>query len=162
MVKKFLLSFTLIFTFVIYALHLQKEDSGDGQIVTPNVSPAAESPSPALNQQDLQSPEPSPSTRAIISNKFKDGQFIGDVSDAYYGNVQIQVTIQNGAIADVNFLQYPNDRSNSREISSRSMPILKQETIRAQNANVDVVSGATDTSVAFIQSLSSILAGAKN
>ena len=42
------------------------------------------------------------------------------------------------------------------------MPNLKQEAITAQNAQVDIVSGATDTSNAFMQSLSSALSQAKS
>ena len=91
---------------------------------------------------------------------YTDGTFTGDVADAYYGNIQVQTTIQNGKIVDVQFLQYPNDRSRSVSISNRAMPILKSEAISAQSANVDIVSGATESSRAFIQSLGSALAQA--
>jgi uncharacterized protein with FMN-binding domain len=92
---------------------------------------------------------------------YNDGQYIGSVADAYYGNVQVQTTIQNGQIAGVKFLQYPNDRSTSRFINSQAMPILIQEAIQTQNANVDIVSGATDTSGAFRESLASALSKAR-
>ncbi len=82
---------------------------------------------------------------------------MGDAVNAFYGNVQVQAIIQNGKIADIQFLQYPNDRSRSIEINTSVMPLLKQEVIQAQNARVDIVSGATDTSQAFIQSLQSAL-----
>jgi len=60
----------------------------------------------------------------------------------------------------VQFLQYPSDRNTSIRINSRAMPILKQEAISAQNANVNIVSGATDSSQAFQQSLASALSQA--
>lgn len=93
---------------------------------------------------------------------YKNGSYIGSITNAYYGSVQVNAIIQNGAISDVQFLQYPSDRSTSRYINSQAMPLLKQEAIQAQNAQVNGVSGATFTSQAFIQSLSSALALAKN
>jgi len=58
-------------------------------------------------------------------------------------------------------LLYPNDRRESVDINSQAMPYLKQEAIQAQTAQVDGVSGATDTSQAFIQSLGSALKQAR-
>jgi uncharacterized protein with FMN-binding domain len=74
--------------------------------------------------------------------------------------VQVKVAIQNGKIADVQFLDYPQDRGHSIEINSYAIPILKSEAIQIQNSSVDIVSGATETSLAFIQSLASALAQA--
>ena len=72
----------------------------------------------------------------------------------------MRAIIQSGQIVDVQFLQYPNDRERSLAINTQAMPILKQEAIQVQNASVDIVSGATDSSKAFIQSLSSALSQA--
>jgi uncharacterized protein with FMN-binding domain len=58
-------------------------------------------------------------------------------------------------------LQYPNERNRSVEINSYADPILVNEAIQAQSAKVDIVSGATDTSQAFIQSLSHALSQAQ-
>ncbi|HSX40662.1 MAG TPA: FMN-binding protein [Candidatus Saccharimonadales bacterium] len=88
---------------------------------------------------------------------YKDGTYTGDVTDAYYGNVQVQVAIVNGKISDVIFLQYPNDARTSQVINAQAMPLLKSEAIQAQSANVDIVSGASQTSQAFQQSLASAL-----
>ena len=93
---------------------------------------------------------------------YANGTFTGSVVDAYYGNIQVQAIIANGQISDVQFLQYPSDRSRSVSINTRAMPILKSEAISAQSANVDIVSGATDSSRAFVQSLGSALAQARN
>jgi uncharacterized protein with FMN-binding domain len=83
------------------------------------------------------------------------------VADAQWGVVQVQVVIQNGEIINVQFLQYPNERNRSVEINSYADPILVNEAIQAQSAKVDIVSGATDTSQAFIQSLSNALSQAQ-
>jgi uncharacterized protein with FMN-binding domain len=94
------------------------------------------------------------------SSKYKDGTYTGSVADAYYGNVQIQVIITSGKITKVKFLQYPNTHSTSVIINNQAMPYLQQETIQAQSSNVQLISGATYTSQAFVQSLQSALSQA--
>ena len=94
--------------------------------------------------------------------KYKDGAYTGSSADAYYGSIQVQVTISGGKITDVAFLNYPHDRGTSVSINTQAMPYLKQEAIAAQSANVNIVSGATDSSLAFRQSLASALAQAKS
>jgi uncharacterized protein with FMN-binding domain len=101
-------------------------------------------------------------TTTIVANAlYKDGQYDGRIADAYYGNVQVRAIIQGGKLTDVQFLSYPNDRNQSIEINSYALPILKSEAIKVQSAQVDIVSGATNTSNAFINSLSSALSQAK-
>lgn len=92
---------------------------------------------------------------------YKDGSYAGQVTDAYFGNVQVKAIVQGGKLTDVQVLQYPNDRGTSREINGAAMPQLVQEAIQAQSANVNIVSGATQSSEAFQQSLASALAQAK-
>ena len=92
---------------------------------------------------------------------YKDGNYTGTVADAYYGNIQVQVTISSGKITDIQFLQYPNDNPNSQYINQQADPMLKQEALQAQSANVDTITGATDSSMAFVQSLSAALNQAK-
>ena len=75
--------------------------------------------------------------------------------------VQVKAIIKNGKVADVQFLQYPNDRNRSVEINSYADPQLTSEAIQAQSANVDIVTGATDSSDAFIQSLTDALSQAQ-
>jgi uncharacterized protein with FMN-binding domain len=92
---------------------------------------------------------------------FKDGTYTGSVADAQWGYVQAQAVIQGGHITNVRFLQYPNDRGRSIEINQIADPELVQEAIQAQSAQVDLISGATDSSVAFIQSLTDALSQAR-
>ncbi len=96
-----------------------------------------------------------------LTPPYKNGIFIGSVADAFYGSVQVQAIIANGKISDVQFLQHPSDRTTSIAINTYAMPNLKQEAIQSQGPNVDIVTGATQTSQAFIQSLTSALSQAK-
>lgn len=99
-------------------------------------------------------------SNSMMAKTYRDGEYTGDVADAYYGNIQVKLVISGGKILDVQFLQYPNDRGNSIEINTQAMPYLKQEAIQAQSDQVEIVSGATQTSLAFRESLKSALARA--
>jgi len=100
-------------------------------------------------------------TTTTPGSLYKNGSYTGSVADALWGYIQVKAIIQNGKITDVQFLQYPNERNRSVEINSYADPQLTSEAIQAQSATVDVVSGATDSSQAFIQSLSDALSQAK-
>ena len=57
---------------------------------------------------------------------------------------------------------YPNHTDRSVYINQTALPILKTEALRAQSANINMVSGATDSSDAFAQSLQSAILKAKH
>ena len=81
----------------------------------------------------------------------------GDVTDTQWGPVQVQLTVVSGKITAVSVLQYPNGNGRDAEINSYALPILVQETITAQSAKIDMVSGATVTSDGYLGSLQSAL-----
>jgi uncharacterized protein with FMN-binding domain len=95
------------------------------------------------------------------SARYKDGEFTGDPVEILWGIVQVKAVIQNGKIADVQFLQMPFDRARSVEITDLAKPLLKSEAIKAQSAQVDLVTSATMTSIGFRETLASALAEAK-
>ena|SRR5665213_202726 len=101
-----------------------------------------------------------PTTKPTLG-LYANGTYTGSSANAYYGTVQVQAVVQNGKLANVQFLQYPSDRSTSRYINGQAMPILQSEAIQVQSSNVNTVSGATFTSQAFQQSLSSALSQAQ-
>lgn len=100
------------------------------------------------------------STPPTTAGKYKDGTYTGSVENAYYGDLQVSTKITNGNIVDVTFNKYPDTHSTSVFINKQAVPLLKQEAIKAQSANVDVISGATYTSDAFNKSLNSALSQA--
>ena len=65
--------------------------------------------------------------------------------------------ISNGQISDIQAVQLPYDRERSYLISQQAAPILHDEVIQAQSANIDTLSGATFTSEAYAQSVQSAL-----
>jgi uncharacterized protein with FMN-binding domain len=74
-----------------------------------------------------------------------------------YGPVQVQITVTGSRITAATAVQYPDSAGRTAEISSTSIPKLNQETLAAQSANIDNVSGATYTSQGYISSLQSAL-----
>jgi uncharacterized protein with FMN-binding domain len=127
-------------------------------VAAPTPKPVT-TPAPKPVPAPVPAPLPAPAPKPV--GAFKDGIYTGDVVDAYYGNIQVQAVVQNGALVDVIFLQHPSDRNTSIMINNRAMPQLKSEAIMTQSANVDTVSGASASSQAFSQSLQSALSQAK-
>ncbi len=101
--------------------------------------------------------ETAPALAASSQGIFADGTYTGQSADAYYGNIQVQVVIQHGAIAGFKLLSYPSHTGTSIAINRQALPILAQEIVSAQSTQVDVVSGATLSSEAFIRSVASAL-----
>ena len=180
----------MVFSFVAYALHEHFTAPNGGssatmptpialvtQALATAVPPARpnELPVPTAAAQPTAPPppratepplptataQPIPTQAPLARVGYKDGEYAGPVTDAFYGLVQVKAVIQAGKIADVQFLQYPNDRRTSIRINNIAMPYLITEAIQAQSAQVDIISGATLTSQAFAESLQSALATAK-
>lgn len=185
MKKKIWLSLFIVISFITYAIlqSLSKvsnlfggfdeereggraDNNKTSNIISDTTSQTVTVPAPSNavavsnNNQTNQSRNTSTPTKTTTSGGYKDGQYIGDTIDVYYGNVQVKAIVQSGKLTDIQFLDYPRDRQTSLEIANMSLPILRSEAISAQSAKVDGVSGATETSRGFILSLQSALAKA--
>lgn len=105
----------------------------------------------------LPTPQVSCSTTSTTpKNTSANGTFVGDAVNVSYGNVQVQITVVNGKITDAVALQSPSG-GRSGSISSTAIPTLRQETLSAQSASIQGVSGASYTSNGWINSLTSAL-----
>ncbi len=82
--------------------------------------------------------EPSGATQTVDGKLVRTG----------HGDVQVQVTFAGDRIAGVKMLKQPGSAP-----TRQAVPVLVQETLTAQSADVDTVSGATATSEAYVQSL---------
>jgi len=181
--KKLCLSSVVIFTFVIYAVRERLAGSPDPVDANLSLTPAQVSRSseplrviptaipltntPPNRSDSVLSTLPTSTPIPVLPTQtpdslYKDGDFVGAIADAFYGTVQVKAIIQGGKITDVQFLDYPHDRRISAYINSQVMPYLTMEAVQAQSAQVDIISGATLTSEAFIESLQSALNGARS
>jgi len=101
-------------------------------------------------------PAPTQDT-STATGAYVDGTVTGDVVSTRFGDVQVQVTISGGTVTDVTALELPSRDGRSSRISQAAAPILREEALTAQDANIDLLSGATYTSRAYEQSLQSAL-----
>jgi uncharacterized protein with FMN-binding domain len=159
--KKLLVSAVIIGVFIIYVLAHARASVG----FTPSQGSTGSSSDPSTGSSSGSSSESGSSSSQqgntpTTTGQYKNGSYTGGATDAQWGNVQVKITIQNGRLTNVQFLQYPNHRDRSVEINNYAMPQLTSEAIQAQSSRVDVISGATDTSEAFMQSLGDALSQA--
>jgi uncharacterized protein with FMN-binding domain len=80
----------------------------------------------------------------------------GTLINMRYGPVQVEITVTNGKVTAVSAVELPSG-GRSGMISSYAAPILTQEALAAQSASIDLVSGATYTSLAYEKSLQAAL-----
>ena len=95
-----------------------------------------------------------------VAYEFSDGKFPGRREYAYYGFVRVTAIVRNGKLTDIQVPEFPRDNGRSRYINDIALPYLIQEAVSAQKATVDLISGATFTSLAFVKSLEEALAQA--
>ncbi len=185
-IKKFLLSAFVVVSFTAYAL--ENRATAGGAAPAPSgatgldggnapgaaagapagVPAAAATAAPADSAPAAGPPAPAAAPAATATTApalmarsgYKDGTYTGPTVDVNWGYVQVQATIRNGKIANVQFLQYPSDRRTSQRINYYAVPVLQQEAVQAQSANVNLITGATLTSEGFQMSLQNALSQA--
>jgi uncharacterized protein with FMN-binding domain len=76
----------------------------------------------------------------------------GSKASMKWGVVQVTITVSGRRVTGVSDTT-PKGKARSLFINNRAEPILKRETLKAQSAKIQLVSGATLTSRAWEQSL---------
>lgn len=85
------------------------------------------------------------------------GTFVGGEVMTPYGVVQVQITVQGGRISAADAIQVPMTDRHDQMINSQAVPIYNSETVDAQSATIDAVSGATVTWEGYTSSLQSAI-----
>jgi uncharacterized protein with FMN-binding domain len=85
----------------------------------------------------------------------------GPAVDTAAGAVRVRVRLEGGAIRDVRLLTAPHGTRHSAWLSRHAAEILRAETLKAQSADIDMVSGATYTSEGYLRSLQAALDSAE-
>lgn len=101
-------------------------------------------------------------------------RFSGSVASVdRWGNLQVTIVVRKTTtitgtkkkvtrrMTAVSVPIYPNHTDRSVFINQNALPILKSEALKAQSTNINLVSGATDTSDGFAQSLQAAILKAK-
>jgi uncharacterized protein with FMN-binding domain len=82
---------------------------------------------------------------------------VGSLATDQYGQLQVKLTVANNRITKVGFASFIANDGHSMQIDQYAAPVLIRETIAAQSARIQGVSGATYTSNAYEQSLQSAI-----
>ncbi|MET8994077.1 FMN-binding protein [Amycolatopsis sp. Hca4] len=94
---------------------------------------------------------PAPSTSEVPSSRDTAGETVttkGSAESSRYGTVQVQVTFTGARLTAITLLQAPDGGR-----SLTALPKLQEEAIKAQSADIDTVTGATETSESYKTSL---------
>lgn len=100
-----------------------------------------------------QSSSSSTSDSTTTSTSFKDGTYTGASTSTEWGDVQLQITVSSGKITNISALTYPNDEGKSVAINQEAIPAYTKEAISNQSADIQAISGATETYKGFTGSL---------
>ena len=87
--------------------------------------------------------------------------FKGPTEDTFHGPVQVSIVVKSKKIVNVKATIAPNADGRSPFLQNHAVPVLKQEVLTAQSAKINAVSGATETSDAYVQSLQSAIKKAR-
>ena len=124
---------------------------------TASIPPTPQTSAPASAAPTKKPPAAAPPTPTQQQTRTVTGSSIG----TRYGDVQVRVTFAGTQITDVVPLRLPDSNGVDQEIDQQVVPILIQETLAAQSASIQAVSGATYTSDGYVRSLQSALNKAK-
>jgi uncharacterized protein with FMN-binding domain len=118
---------------------------------------SAGSPASSASASSSSSTVPGEFPQGSLAGKLVAGETAvnGDVATTVYGPVQIQLIMSNRKIVKVAVLQQPQNTIRDIQIGEFAFPKLISETLTAQDAKVDAVSGASYTSAGYIKSLQS-------
>jgi uncharacterized protein with FMN-binding domain len=159
--KKYIIPAAVVVLFGVYLLLTRQQSTYvASNPAVPTVASGSATGTPAATPAG--SNPPGGATSSAAAGAYKDGTYQGSVADAYFGNLQVAAVISGGKLADVQILESPQDSGHSAQVSRTSLPVLTQEAIQSQSANVNIVSGATQTSEAYQQSLQVALTAAKS
>ena len=117
--------------------------------------------STATTSNSLSSSSSAKAVKNTTSQIYKDGTYIGKSTTTAWGDVQLKIKITNNKITQITILKYPNTHSHSVALNQRVLPIYRQEAIKSQSANIQQVSGATETWKGFTGSLQNALIQAR-
>jgi len=130
--------------------------SGSGGASSSGASPAASASAKGGGQTEV---VPGAFPQGSIAKNLPAGETAvdGKVANTSYGPVQIQLIKRSGKIVKVAVLVQPTNTLHDVQIGEFAFPKLISETLAAQDAKIDAVSGASYTSAGYIQSLQSAL-----
>ena len=138
------------------AASASSSSSSNATVATKGAKPVA-TKKPASGNSASAAATTAPATQAPATTAVN-GSFTGPSVFAKYGDVQVKITVVNGRITDAVAVKAPSGRND--RWTNMAVPILKEQTLKAQSANIQCASGASYTSYGWYTSLQGALAQA--
>ena len=100
--------------------------------------------------------DPAPPPPAAM--RMKDGSYLGrEVSGDEHGDVQVRIQVKSGKMTAITVVKKPEGSAPSVRKVEAAFTQMTAQALREQSAEVDIVSGATETCEAYIESLQSAI-----
>ncbi|MGX6605027.1 FMN-binding protein [Micromonosporaceae bacterium Da 78-11] len=138
---------------LLFSYRTSTNSPGPADAARTTITVPAATPTPGSSAD----PSPTPDSSSGTGTPGAAKTYTGSVASTRWGDVQVAITVANGKITDVAVPVYPSGNGRDQEINAYALPVLRQETLAAQSAGIDTVSGATVTSDGYLASLQSAL-----
>ncbi|KAB7786994.1 FMN-binding protein [Bifidobacterium cebidarum] len=139
--------------------HLAQQDAATGSTLASGSTDASTSESSSSDQSHTSGTDSTDNSDSGTSNTdstndsgLTDGTYTGVATQNKYGEVQLQVTVSGGKITTITAVKAPST-GRSQQVNAQAIPALTERAISAQSSEIQFVSGATETSTAFVNSL---------
>ncbi|MGL4745864.1 MAG: FMN-binding protein [Angustibacter sp.] len=100
---------------------------------------------------------PTASEEPMASDEAAEQTFEGEVVQTRWGPVQVQITVRGSEIIAADAVVTPTEHLKSVEIADDAVPVLNQEAVEVQSADIETVTGATVTTEGYTESLQSAI-----
>lgn len=140
---------------IYYTLVKPNIDNTDASLETTDTSETTATATDIANADTTETTDTSSSETS--SSAYTDGTYTSDTVATPHGQIQLQITITDGQLADITTLAYPNEERRSEFINAQALPTYIEEAITAQSADIQQISGATETYDGFTESLQDAL-----
>lgn len=157
------LASTVTIVVLLFGYHTSTDDTSAATVSSSTSSTSSMSTSSSTSTSSSPSRSASPSSSGSSGSSSSPSSsaatktYTGSVASTRWGPVQVKISVIAGKITGVTVLQQPSGNPKDAEINDRALPILVQDTLDAQSAQIDMVSGATVTSTGYLQSLQAAL-----
>jgi uncharacterized protein with FMN-binding domain len=107
--------------------------------------------------------EPPPRPRAVAAPTPAPGVRVGTgpLITTPFSSIQVRAELTRGRLTGVRTLALTGADEHTNALNARAEPLLRESALRAGNADIDVVSGATYTSESWIESLRAAIRDAR-
>lgn len=142
---------------LLFSYHTSTGSAGSSSVVAaPETGVAGSSGSSGSSAEDSTASDTGSADGSTTSGSAGE-TYTGDAVSTRFGDVQVRITVVDGKVTAAEVTQVPWRDHKDQEINGYAVPILNEEAVASQNADIDMVSGATYTSEGYIGSLQSAL-----